>query len=456
MSQPNAKNPVKLEIERLSYGPYGIGRIDGRVLMVPHTAPGDTIMAHVVEDKDASPLARSLIFVPSPARRTPPCPYVGQCGGCSWQHLNYETQLKAKQQSVDDALRRIGKLSGYDLRPIIPAAAEFHYRRRIRFQVGPGKELGFYAAASHDLVKVDTCLIAGEHLNHVLGTLRRWARGTNTDIEYVEIIGGDEPNQTVIAVKATGDFIPRDEPACANLIGTEGGIRGLIVAGRDWRKTWGEARITVSVGDDLHLNLDADVFTQVNPAGNRRILDEVLLAGNFQKSDRVLELFSGAGNFTLPIARQSKSVVAVEGHRPSINNGKLNAQKNAIENIHWICAPVPKAVAKLKRRREQFDKVVLDPPRAGAKGIEGDLKALGAARIIYVSCNPTTLARDLAAFGKLGYKLGTVQPIDLFPQTFHVETVALRKVEIGTIIMATATSRRAIDIHHPYVPGATD
>jgi 23S rRNA (uracil1939-C5)-methyltransferase len=426
MPQPNAKNPVKLEIERLSYGPYGIGRVDGRVLMVPHAAPGDTIMAHVVEEKERFSVGEiARILIASPARRTPPCPYAGQCGGCSWQHLNYETQLKAKQQSVEDALQRIGKLSGYDLRPIIPAADEFHYRRRIRFQVGPGKELGFYGAASHDLVKIDACLIAGERLNGVIETLRHWARGTDTDIEHLEIVTGDEPNQTVVVAKATGDFIPRDEPAWANLIGMEGGIHGVIVAGRDWRRAWGEPRITVGLRGDLNLMVDADVFTQINPAGNQRILDELLLAGDFQKSDRVLELFSGAGNFTLPIARRSKSVVAVEGHRPSVNNGKLSAQKNAIENIQWICAPVPKAVAEFKRRREQFTKIVLDPPRAGAKGMERDLTALGAAKMIYVSCNPTTLARDLAALGKVGYRLGTVQPIDLFPQTFHVEAIAL-------------------------------
>ena len=426
MPQPNAKNPVKLEIERLSYGPYGIGRVDGRVLMIPHAAPGDTIMAHVVEEKERFSVGEiARILIPSPARRTPPCPYAGQCGGCSWQHLNYETQLKAKQQSVEDALQRIGKLSGYDLRPIIPAADEFHYRRRIRFQVGPGKELGFYGAASHDLVKIDACLIAGERLNGVIETLRRWARGTNTDIEHLEIVTGDEPNQTVVVAKATGDFIPRDEPAWANLIGMEGGIHGVIVAGRDWRRAWGEPRITAGLRGDLSPMVDADVFTQINAAGNQRILDELLLAGDFQKSDRVLELFSGAGNFTLPMARQSKRVVAVEGHRASVNNGKLNAQKNAIENIQWICAPVPRAVAEFQRRREQFTKIVLDPPRAGAKGMERDLSVLGAAKIIYVSCNPTTLARDLAALGKVGYKLGTVQPIDLFPQTFHVETLAV-------------------------------
>jgi 23S rRNA (uracil1939-C5)-methyltransferase len=425
MSQPNAKNAVKLEIDRLSYGPYGIGRLAGRVIMVPRTAPGDTVVAGVVEEKERFSLGELIqVTSPSPARRTPPCPYAGECGGCSWQHLNYETQVEAKRQSVDDALRRIGRLNDYDLRPIIPAADEFHYRRRIRFQVGPGRELGFYAAASHDLVRIDGCLIAGEPLNGVIETLRRWVRGTNTDIEHLEIVTGDEPNQTVVVAHATSDFIPRDEPACANLIGVEGGIHGLIVSGRGWRKAWGEPRITVGLCGDLDLNTEADVFTQVNPAGNRRVLEELLRAGDFHKSDRVLELFSGAGNFTLPLARRSASVLAVEGHRQSVTNGKLNAQKNAIGNIQWICAPVPMTLAELRRKRKQFDKIVLDPPRAGAKGIAGDLNALGGAGIIYVSCNPATLARDLAALAKLGYKLGTVQPIDLFPQTFHVETVA--------------------------------
>ncbi len=176
---------------------------------------------------------------------------------------------------------------------------------------------------------------------------------------------------------------------------------------------------------DLNLILDADVFTQVNPEGNRRILEEILKAGDFQPADRVLELYSGAGNFTLAIARKTEGVLAVEGQRACINNGKLNAQKNGINNIRWVCAPVPKAVGDLKRRGDKFSKIVLDPPRAGAKGIEADLAALGAGKIFYISCNPATLARDLAALDKLGYKLSTVQPIDLFPQTFHVETLAV-------------------------------
>jgi 23S rRNA (uracil1939-C5)-methyltransferase len=202
-------------------------------------------------------------------------------------------------------------------------------------------------------------------------------------------------------------------------------VRGLVVAGRDERKTWGDPRITIDVRGGLSLIIDADAFTQVNPKGNTKILDELLGAGQFQESDRILELYCGAGNFTLPMARQSGDVVAIEGYRPALANAKLNAQRNDVRNIRWIAAPVPKAVAELKRRRDKFTKIVLDPPRAGAKGIETDLAAFGAEKILYVSCNPTTLARDLAAMVKHGYKLRRVQPIDLFPQTFHVEAIAV-------------------------------
>jgi 23S rRNA (uracil1939-C5)-methyltransferase len=129
----------------------------------------------------------------------------------------------------------------------------------------------------------------------------------------------------------------------------------------------------------------------------------------------------------LPLAQRTEVIVAVDGYKASIATGKLNAQKNGIDNIRWICSAVPKAVAELKRKREHFTKIVLDPPRAGAKGIESDLTALGASQIFYVSCNPTTLARDLASLSHYGYKLRMVQPIDFFPQTFHVETLAILK-----------------------------
>jgi 23S rRNA (uracil1939-C5)-methyltransferase len=426
MTQTNAKNEVTLEIDALSYGPYGVGRLDGKAVMVPHTAPGDQIIARIVESKERYSTAElTRVMAPSPLRQTPPCPYVSDCGGCSWQHLRYNAQLKAKQQSVDDALRRIGKLSGYELRPIIVSYQEYHYRRRIRLQCDERKQLGFYQSSSHRLVQIERCLIADDRLNGVLDSLRRWIPNLATVVDFVEIVAGDEPNQLVVVVAAASEFPFSDETHCEQLAAQDSAIRGLIVFGPGWRKVWGQPWIAVNLNDELSLTVDADVFTQVNPAGNRQILAELIKASEFQSSDRVLELYCGAGNFTLPIAKLVANVVAVEGYRPALANAKLNAQKYGLENIRWSGESVPVTLGGLKKRHENFTKIVLDPPRSGAKGIEQELAALNAQRIVYVSCNPATLARDVAALTQQGFKLTAVQPIDLFPHTFHVETIAI-------------------------------
>jgi 23S rRNA (uracil1939-C5)-methyltransferase len=425
MNQTNAKNEFTLEIGSLCYGPYGIGRHDGKAVMVANTAPGDKVLARVIESKERYAIAESLrLMRPSAVRQEPPCPYIGECGGCSWQHIRYQAQLEAKRQSIEDALRRIGKLSDFELRPIIPSASEYAYRRRIRLHLDGNKKLGFYHPSSHQLVEIDSCLIAVEPLNQCIPAIRDWLRENAGVLEYVEIICGDRPGEVVIVAKATEDS-SEDEGVYRRLLQAEPQIRGLILTGPDQRRSWGEIRISVFTEEDICLRVEADVFTQVNPAGNRNVLSGLLTLGEFANHDRVLELYSGAGNFTLSIARRVREAIAVEAYRPSIANGKLNAQLNAIGNIRWLCDRVPSAVERLKKRGEKFSKIILDPPRAGAKGIEPNLSSFAAERILYVSCNPATLARDLAAFARGGYKLALVQPIDLFPHTFHVETLAL-------------------------------
>lgn len=426
MTQTNAKTTVTLGIDSLAYGPYGIGRLDGKAMMIRHTAPGDMVEARVLEAKARYAIGElTRVIKPSPVRQTPPCPYVPACGGCTWQHLQYAAQLKAKQQSVEDALRRIGKLSGYELRPIIPSPLEYHYRRRIRLQIAPGGKLGYRGAASHRVVEIDSCWIADQRLNRAIEIARAWLGRLRTPIEELELVCGDEPGPLVLAARAAGAWVPSDQVENEKLVQGHGAPLAVIVRGKDWRKAWGNPVIRLRLTGDLSLDVDADVFTQVNPAGNRRMVSELLDQAQLQTSDRVLELYSGAGNFTLPIAGRCGEVTAVEGDRQALANAKLNAQKNGLENIRWICSAVPAAVARLRRRGEKFLKIVLDPPRAGAKGLEADLAALGAERLIYVSCNPTTLARDLAALAKLGYKTKSVQPIDLFPQTYHVESLAV-------------------------------
>ena len=426
MEQTNAKKDFTLEIESLAYGPYGVGRIDHQVIMVPATVPGDKISARVTDSKGHYSFGEKVrLLQPSPLRQTPPCPYVNDCGGCPWQQVQYEAQLKAKEQSVGDALRRIGKLNGFELRPIIASPREYHYRRRIRLQCDKAKRIGFFRAFSHDLVEVDRCLIADGTLNNVIHPLQSWINELDTTVEHVEIVTGDEPNEIVAAGKIAGDFIPRDDAACERLLSENSIVNGLMLHGGKWRKEWGQTVVTVRSDDGICLKVKGDVFTQINADGNRKLLTKLLAAGGFEKNDRVLELYSGAGNFTLSIAKQAREVVAVESHRQSIDSGKRSAQFNGIANIRWTCTHVPAAVEQLTKQRERFSKIVLDPPRAGAKGIERNLASLGAAKILYVSCNPATLARDLSALARHGYKLTFVQPIDLFPHTFHVETLAV-------------------------------
>jgi 23S rRNA (uracil1939-C5)-methyltransferase len=425
MSQTNAKNQATLAISALSYGPYGIGRVGQRVWMVPRSAPGDTVVARLIEERERYSIGEIVrLLSPSPARRAPPCPYAAACGGCAWQHVDYQAQLRAKQQSVEDALRRIAKLTGYELKPIVPAAEEYRYRRRIRLQVGEQNRLGFYGQSSHELVEIASCLIADERLNRLIDPLRRWAHTMSAKLEHIEIVAGEEPGETVAIARADNDS-EGDHARCRELIESAPGLSGLVLAGRKARSAWGNPYITIKLPHGLTLKVEADVFTQVNPEGNRRLIEEFLASAELQPGDRVLELFCGAGNFTLPMARRVAAVTAVEADRRAIANAKRNAGQNAIDNIRWICASVPAAVAQLRDRGDKFTRIVLDPPRAGAKGLARDLAALEAGRILYISCNPTTLARDLAALDAHGYKLRVVQPIDLFPQTFHVETLAV-------------------------------
>lgn len=426
MTHINLKNELTLEIDSLSYGPYGIGRVEGKAVMIPNTAPGDRVSAHIVESRERYAVGELVrLLRPSPARQPPPCPYVGECGGCPWQHVRYEAQLTAKQQNVASALRRIGKLEGFDLRPIVPSANEYHYRRRIRLQLDERQRLGFYQPSSHRLVEIDACRIAVEAVNECLAALRSWIRQTRSALEYLEIVTGDRPGEVVLVAKSTAGFVPNDQAAWRRLVEQEPRIRGLILTGRDWRRTWGNTRISLLTEDHICLTVEADVFTQINPEGNRRILTELLTTGDFTDQDRVLELYGGPGNFTLSIAKRAREVVAVEGHRPSVDSGKQSAQLNHLSNINWIVSDVPAAVERLVKRRENFTKIVLDPPRAGAKGIDRHLASLGAEKILYISCNPATLARDLGALAARGYKLTLAQPVDLFPHTFHVEVLAL-------------------------------
>jgi len=416
---------LKLKIDSLTYGPYGLGRDNRRVILVPLTVPGDEVGVRIVAEKRNYAIGEmSHLLKPSPLRQAPPCPYFERCGGCPWQQIEYEGQLAAKEKIVVDALHRIGRLDGFQILPILRSPQEYGYRRRIRLQSDGGKRLGFYRALSHELIEIDSCLIADPQVDRHLSVAREWIKGLRTKLRYVEIIMSDGKEQTVLVGRSEEGFFPADDALCAPFVAGQKEIKGVIISGPGWHRSWGLTKIHIQSQDDLIIEVDGNIFMQVNREGNNLLVDEILQWGEFDHQDRVLELYSGAGNLSLPAARHAGEIVAVDGNPQSIRNGKDNGRLNRIENIRWLSSDVPKAVRRLATDQEQFSKIVLNPPRSGAKGLEHDLASLNADKILYVSCNPPTLARDLSALSKKGYRLTRVRPIDLFPHTFHVEVLS--------------------------------
>jgi 23S rRNA (uracil1939-C5)-methyltransferase len=416
---------ITLKIDSLSYGPYGIGRDEGRVVMVPLTAPGDEAEVRIVEEKKNYAIGElTRLLRPSPLRQNPPCPYFGSCGGCLWQQIQYQEQLAAKEKSVLDALQRIGRLEGFQTFPILTSPKEYHYRRRIRLQVDAQKRIGFYQPFSKDLIEIDSCLIADPEINRRLSLAGEWIGKLKTPIRHVEIAVGDKEIQTVMTGNASGDLSPRDNSVCAEFLTGAKEINGLILSGSGWRQIWGNGKLSLGLQDDLISEVDGDVFTQVNREGNELLVGVLLDWGGFHPKDRVLELYCGAGNITLPVARLCGRITAVEANAPSIISAERNGRLNKLGTISWICSDVVKALGGLVKRRKRFSKIILNPPRSGAKGLAAALASLGAEKILYVSCNPATLARDLSALCSKGYNLTRVRPIDIFPHTYHVETLA--------------------------------
>jgi 23S rRNA (uracil1939-C5)-methyltransferase len=419
------ENTLRLRIDSLSHGPYGVARHKGRVILIPRAVPGDEITARIVAHKRNHAVGEPIdLDRASPDRQPPPCPYFASCGGCPWQAVRYDAQLAAKRKNVADALTRIGKFSGFELLAIAPSKRDYHYRRRVRLHVDSNGRLGFHRASSHELVEIESCLIADAAVTAHLGHAREWLGLLKTPVRAVELVVGDDDDGVVLVGKTDDRLAPEDDLPCADFIASHPGISGLVFSDRRSRRCWGRGQVRIRAADGLVLEIDAELFSQVNREGNLELAEQVLGWGAFGKDDRVLELYCGAGNFTLPLARRVREVVAVEGNRRSIDNGLANGRRYGVENIRWIGAPAEAAVKALSRKGERFSKVVLNPPRAGAKDLLADLAALGANKILYVSCEPPTLARDLAGLARHGYRLARARPFDLFPHSYHVETVA--------------------------------
>jgi 23S rRNA (uracil1939-C5)-methyltransferase len=421
---------IELTIDSLAFGGSGVGRHDGKAVFVPLTAPGDRVSCRIVREKARYAEAEMLALLePAPQRRVAPCPVFGICGGCQWQHLPYTEQGRWKERIFADQLRRQGGIVEPTVLPLVPSPNEWHYRSRVQFkcrQTENGFVIGFYKRASHYVIDVTHCPITDERLNGVLTLFRQWlpAAPDPACIPQVDLeIGSDG------AVRAVVHCLGEEGALAAFLqpLAEGAGIALFLQPGRKETllAVCGSGELEIEVDEPpLQLAYGAGGFAQVNLAQNRELVRAVVVAAALTGRERILDLYCGMGNFSLPLARRAGEVIGVEDYAPAIEQARRNARRNGISNAVFHAMPAEGAAARLTGG-SPFDLVVLDPPRSGAFAVVKELLRLPPRRILYVSCDPATLARDLKSLLHQGFELLWSRPFDLFPQSSHTESLSL-------------------------------
>ncbi len=419
------ESPVA-EIKSLSYSASGVARYEGKVVFIPYTVTGDVVRFSISHDKKTYADGKlEEVLKSSPYRRPAPCRYFEKCGGCQWQHVEYNYQIHAKKNIVRDLMERIGSIKNPILSETYNAGGEWHYRQRVRFQAGytDGQPcFGFAIYGSQDVVKVENCHIVQKPIDDLLSKLSAMSEATRHFYDF-EVYYSDEGNFIFSAVAREG----WDKEALKELLPL---FKGGIVSEKGSRRvySYNEPHLTYTIKNslgDYRLKILAGGFVQANPYVNELIVNVIAQELLGFKDKMLLELYAGSGNFTIPLSRIFKHLIAVEGEPFSFRALEENIPKNRVINVMPVRANVYDEVLRYFNKKRQFDVIFLDPPRIGAKEIMPFLPKFNASRIVYLSCNPSTLARDVKILNNGGYKLSRLIPFDMFPQTFHIETLAI-------------------------------
>jgi 23S rRNA (uracil1939-C5)-methyltransferase len=428
--------PVK--IERLVFQGSGLGRLpDGRVIFVPYTAPGDEAevqIAEVREDYLRADLVR--VLTPASARVAPACRYFGDCGGCQWQHLAYPFQLTWKQEILRELLTRVGKLPAPATAAPIAPAGPWEYRARAQFKVfGGGRlQIGFHQRETHRVVDIDRCPLLDGRLNGILAALRRMRDPSLTRLfprlREVWAAAGTGTGEAIVSLFARA----RDRAAIRLLFqriqAEVPALQGVVLLDGDPRQhprfvdRHGHGAILEQVGPH-RFRVDATAFFQVSGLAAEVLTRLVVEGADLAGTERVLDLYCGVGTFTVPLARRAGEVVGIESHPAAAADAVHNLRSNGCDGARIVQAQAEQALPALAGEGP-WDVLILDPPRQGAsRRVLEAVTGMAIPRIVYVSCDPSTLARDLGILVGSGYRCVALQPIDLFPQTFHLEAVAV-------------------------------
>jgi len=414
---------VTTKVEKLLFGGDGLAHEGGCALFIPGGIPGETVCVEIVQVKKNYAEGKLLeVVCPSESRRSPPCPLFSRCGGCDLQQIDDAMQLRYKVESFHEVLARIGHFRDLPLAPAIASDPVFGYRFRIQAKV-QGRTLGFYRRGSHDIVPVRHCPISHPLVNRGLARfsdLISEGLPSLSSLREIQLLVSDQPEQILATF-----FLDRADPEGIEPIyrrlKEEIPLAGWVLRGRKTSPVFGRDFVSLSLlGDPIRIS--AGSFIQANWKLNERIVGWTLEALEIQKTDRILELYSGIGNFTLSFARRAGSVVAVEGSRTGVRDAKFNLKTAGLRNVQLLQGSARWALPRLQGR---FDRIFLDPPRSGAGEDLLHLLPKGSRRIVYLSCYPATLARDLRLLVDLGWGISALQPFDMFPQTGHLEVGAV-------------------------------
>lgn len=408
---------MRCTINGITHQGEGVGRIDGKAVFIPFSIPGETVEIEITAE-NKSYLRGKLVEViePSKDRVVPDCLHYYECGGCAYQHMAYSRQLELKQQVVKDSLQRIGKID-CEVRPVIGMKDPWRYRNKVEWHVENHNgqvRMGYYKNESHELIDITTCKLISRPMEELSFYIKDKIASVKKEKQGRLTVRESSYNGKLLAVLTELNL---------QLDGVEM-FPNMILFKQEARKlnlTLGEGEFPEKIHNTRY-NLSPLSFFQVNPVQTQVLYDLVKTFSQPQADDQILDAFCGAGTIALYLASSVKKVTGVESYVPAIDDAIENAALNGITNCGFISGACETVIPQLN---EHFDMVVLDPPRIGCKPeVLAAITKIAPRSIIYVSCNPATLARDLAILISSGYHINEVQPIDMFPQTRHTECVA--------------------------------
>lgn len=450
----NKNDIVTVEITDIGVSGEGIGHVDGYTLFIKDAVIGDVVEAKVMKAKKNYGYARLMkVITPSEYRVEPKCAFARRCGGCQIQEMSYDRQLVFKDQKIRGNLERIGGFTKDQIdtvmQPVVGMEHPFGYRNKAQFPFGTDKEgnpiTGFYAGRTHDIIANTDCALGVEQNKEILEIILQYMRENKIKsydektgkglIRHALIRYGFKTKEIMVCLVVNGKKLPKAERLIEKLIQIEGMTsitispntrRDNVIMGDSYEILWGQGYITDYIGN-VKYQISPLSFYQVNPVQTEKLYNLAIELAGLTGKETVLDAYCGIGTIGIIASRKAGQVIGVELNQDAVRDAVNNAKLNQISNIRFYCNDAGRFMVNMAERGDRADVVIMDPPRSGStEEFMDSIKKMGADKLVYISCNPETLARDLRYMKKLGYRVdGNAVGVDMFAETYHVETVVL-------------------------------